>query len=327
LKRVVSMTKIQEKPSTHEALAIDFWRDALAIQGSITPDVVPNVIVVGVISAILCFSIVQIEKNYGIRLAVEIGPYEILGAALGLVLVLRTNAGYDRWWEARKLWGGIVNQSRNLAIACLCYGPKDLDWQKKIITWTAALPHLTRLSLRAQKPDSKVVALLGKEASDKIADAVHMPSQAAFEIAKILRQAYDAKNMDSFAFLEADKERALLIDHVGACERILSTPLATAYSIKIRRFIALFLLTLPFPLIHSLGSPWLVPIISMLAAYPLLSFDALGVELQNPFSTSNLSHLPLDAISDRIERDVTALLQEFANESTALPASNGEIIS
>ncbi|MBX9722001.1 MAG: hypothetical protein K2X81_11440, partial [Candidatus Obscuribacterales bacterium] len=93
------------------------------------------------------------------------------------------------------------------------------------------------------------------------------------------------------------------------------TPLANAYSIKIRRFIALFLLTLPFALIHSLNNDWLVPIIAMLVAYPLFSLDQLGIELQNPFSVEHLSHLPLDEICAGIERNVIALLQsDSANE-------------
>ncbi len=112
---------------------------------------------------------------------------------------------------------------------------------------------------------------------------------------------------DRFSFLQMDKERAMLIDHIGACERIMKTPLALVYSIKIRRFIATFLLTLPFALIHVLDNNLLVPLVIMLVAYPLFSLDQIGVELQNPFDTSNLSHLPLDEISRTIERNVLSL--------------------
>jgi putative membrane protein len=116
--------------------------------------------------------------------------------------------------------------------------------------------------------------------------------------------------MDRFAFIQIDKERALLIDHIGACERILKTPLPLVYSIKIRRFIALFLLTLPFALLHRTNGSWIVPLITMFAAYPLISLDQIGVELQNPFAKTNLSHLPLDDISKTIQRNVLCLLDE-----------------
>jgi putative membrane protein len=114
--------------------------------------------------------------------------------------------------------------------------------------------------------------------------------------------------MSEFAFLQADKERAMLIDHIGACERILKTPLPGAYAIKIRRFIVLFLVTLPFALLHKLDHAWLDPLVTMLVAYPLVSLDQIGVELQNPFSPRRLSHLPLDDISRAIEWNVLALL-------------------
>jgi putative membrane protein len=136
-----------------------------------------------------------------------------------------------------------------------------------------------------------------------------MPSYVAFQLAGLLRQACEAYNMDRFAFMQIDRERASLIDHVGACERILKTPLPLVYSIKIRRFIALFLLTVPFALLHRVSTDWIVPLITMLVAYPLISLDQIGIELQNPFSRKNLSHLPIGEISTTIETNLQGLLQ------------------
>ena len=115
--------------------------------------------------------------------------------------------------------------------------------------------------------------------------------------------------MDRFAFIQIDRERALLIDHIEACERILKTPLSRAYSIQIRRFILLFLLTLPFALLHRTENDWLVPLFTMMVAYLFLSLDQIGIELENPFSTSNLSHLTLDEISATIESNLFGILK------------------
>jgi putative membrane protein len=118
-------------------------------------------------------------------------------------------------------------------------------------------------------------------------------------------------------FLQADKERADLINHIGGCERILSSPLPRVYSIQIRRFIFLFLILLPFGLIPKFISTtantvslrvWFVPLITMAVAYPLLALDRIGSELQNPFWIKNLGHLDLDAITARIERNLRALI-------------------
>ncbi len=98
---------------------------------------------------------------------------------------------------------------------------------------------------------------------------------------------------------------ALLIDHIGACERILKTPLAFAYEAKIRRFIVLYLILVPFALVEKAG--WFTPFISMFISYPILSLDHIGAVLQNPFSEKALSHLPLDDISLSIEKNLLAL--------------------
>jgi ion channel-forming bestrophin family protein len=247
----------------------------------------------------------------------------LVGAALGLLLVLRTNAGYDRWWEARKLWGGIVNQSRNLAIIGLTYGPVDETWRQNFVRMLAAFPHSARMTLRADKSCKALESLLGAQLSEEIVGTMHPPSTIACKLGTLLRQACESYGMDRFFFLQADRERAQLIDHIGACERILKTPLALAYSIKIRRFIALFVLTLPFALMHSFDNIVLVPLVTMLAAYPLFSLDQLGIELQNPFNVQHLSHLPLDEISATIEKNLLSLLQENSETSSMMIVSAG----
>jgi ion channel-forming bestrophin family protein len=286
-----------------------FWQEAFALYGSITPQVTPIVLVFGVIATGICGISWLAEKLFQLPFALEITPYEFAGAVLGLLLVLRTNAGHDRWWEARKLWGGIVNQSRNLAISAISYGPPNSEWQEKVVRWTAVFPHVARLSLRGERPSSEVANLVGPENAAQIAAANHMPSFVALKLSDLLREACERLGMDRFAFIQVDRERALLIDHIGACERILKTPLPRAYSIKIRQFILLFLLTLPLALLHRTESDWLVPFITMLVAYPLLSLDQIGIELENPFSTSNLSHLPLDEISATIESNLFGILK------------------
>jgi ion channel-forming bestrophin family protein len=285
-----------------------FWREALALHGSITPQVTPIVFVFGLIASGICGISWLAERLFQLPLALEITPYEFAGAVLGLLLVLRTNAGYDRWWEARKLWGGMVNQSRNIVISAISYGPTNSEWREKVVRWTAVFPHVARLSLRGERPSPEVVNLVGSENADQIAAANHMPSFVALKLADLLREACEQLEMDRFAFIQIDRERALLIDHFGACERILKTPLSRAYSIQIRRFILLFLLTLPLALLHRTESDWLVPFITMLVAYSLLSLDQIGVELENPFSVSSLSHLPLDEISRTIESNLFGML-------------------
>lgn len=280
----------------------EFWSDALAIRGSVTPRVMVRVLTF----AILGLLIYELDRRIvHIELGIEIAPYEFAGAALGLLLVLRTNAGYDRWWEARRLWGGITNQSRNLMVTALAHGPDDLAWRWTLAGWAAALPHIVRHSLRDERTLPRVAELLGPDEAARIEAAEHMPGYAALRIAEILADGRRRLGMDGFAFLQAEQTRALLVDHLGGCERIRKTPLPLAYRIVIRRFVVLFLATLPFALLPRIG--WLTPWVTLLIAYPILALDDIGAELQNPFDVDNVGHLPLDSFCDAIEANVLAL--------------------
>jgi putative membrane protein len=282
-----------------------FWRDAFALRGSATPQVLRRVVQFGLIAAVIYVYHVWPRTP---PIVVEVAPYEFAGAALGLLLVLRTNAGYDRWWEGRKLWGGIVNQSRDLAIAALAYGPPDPRWRAALVRWTAAFGHVTRRSLRGERNMPEVAELLGDDQARQIAAAEHMPTFVNRTIADQLRQARDRHGLDSFAFLQIDRARATLLDHLGGCERILSAPLPRVYSIHIRRFIFLYLATLPLPLVDRIG--WLTPLLTMFVAYPILALDQIGIELENPFSIRRMGHLPLDEITAKIETNLLALLED-----------------
>jgi putative membrane protein len=211
---------------------------------------------------------------------------------------------------ARKLWGGITNQCRNLVITALAYGPDKPEWRHQFVGWTAAFAYVARTSLRGDRICSELPGLIGLEAASELARVNHKPSFVTLKLASLLMEACEKHGMDRFAFLQADKERAQLIDHIGGCERILKTPLPLVFAIKIRRYIALFLLTLPFVLLNKMPDDWLIPFVTMLVAYPLLSLDQISVELQNPFSKANLSHLPLDGFAVNIERNLRGLLAD-----------------
>jgi putative membrane protein len=278
-----------------------FWTEIDRIEGSAIPYVLRRTLVFGFIALLVTL----VEKLPAFRVAIPLAPYEALGAALGALLVLRTNAGYERWWEGRKLWGGIVNQSRNLVIQALSYGPDDPDWRQWIVGWTAAFAHVSRRSLRGQRHLPELEKLIGKVKAQRIASVEHMPTAVSLAIGQLLHEGVEM-GMDRFAFVRAEEERAKLIDHIGGCERILKTPLPEAYSIEIRQFNFVFLVALPFGILTKVD--WLTPVVTMLVAFPILALDEIGVELQNPFSTLRLNHLPLDNICENLEQNLMSLL-------------------
>ncbi len=290
----------------------NIWSEAFSLQGPANRRVLPSTILFGTFATIIYLIYLYICP----RLTIEVGPHEVAGVLLGLLLVMRTNAGYERWWEGRKLWGGIVNRSRNLALISLTHGPAEARWREQLIRWTAAFAWTAKARLRGETVTPELVPLLGEKETSRVQAAEHMPLYAALRIEELLRQACQEENgLDRFAFLQAESERAGLIEHLGGCERIRSTPLPRVYSITIRRFILFFLATLPFALLHKFEAEWLAPVVTVLVAHPVLVLDQLGVELQQPFATRSLNHLPLDEICRNIEKNLLALLE--ANEASA----------
>jgi len=302
------------------------------IRGSVAPRVLLDVLGFGLLTVAIVITIQWLEKQFRVKLTVPVSPFEAAGAVLGLLLVLRVNSGYSRWWEARVLWGSIVNQSRNLAIAGLAYGPRDTLWRSRFVRWIAVFPHVCRRSLREQRSFPELERLLSEESQVWIKKSEHMPDAVSSELAMLL---YEARRlgMDGFAFQICEGQRSSLINHLGDCERILKTPLARSGAIQVRQFIFLLLITLPIGLmqtfdaksaesnflIQGLNQIWVVPIYVMLLAYPLLSLDRIGMELQNPFSTQRIDFLPLDSICTAIERNVLELLHDIEDQPPAAP--------
>ncbi len=279
-----------------------FFENALAIEGSVTPKVISKVLLF-----VLYASLMSCLNYLYPSLTLPIGPLEYGGLIMGLILVFRVNAGYDRWWEARKLWGNVVNHSRNLTIILRQYSAPDASaWVNKTCGYLTAFPWLMKDHLRQHYDLTQIKDFLDEETFQIVSQGPDPVHRLSALIAKELNFAKTSQVFDSFVFLRAEETRSMLVDALGGCERILKTPMPFVMAVKSRRFILFFLLMLPLGLIH-ISNLWVSPIISGLVAYALLALDQIGVELQNPFSNKNLSHLPLDKICQTIKRDITSI--------------------
>ncbi|WP_024296828.1 bestrophin family protein [Methylomicrobium lacus] len=297
------MKKADAYVTANQEEAGRFLHGALMWRGSVTPRLLPGLLLASCYPLILAL----IDRYWTPLPHLNVTPFEYIGAVLGVVLVFRTNAGYDRWWEARKLWGGIVNASRNILLAALNYGPDGAVWRREITYWAIAFAFACKESLRQSQNFDELKDLLSTQQIQELQAAQHMPSFAAGKIARLFDQAYRRHDINETVFKELERQRTYLIDCLGGCERILKTPMPLVYAIKVRRFILIFLLLLPFSLIEKAGLNSVF--IFLLVAYPLLSLDRIGFELQYPFSTNSLSHLPLHGICNTIKANGLALLE------------------
>ena len=276
----------------------NFMECALAINGSVTPKVWKKVLAITVYA---CF--ISLLSVFIPGCSLPISPFEYAGVIMGLILVFRVNAGYDRWWEGRKLWGTVVNCSRNLAIVIISYvEPSNKSERDKILGLIAAMPYLMKNNLRGTTSTEEVKHLLCDETYAELHQWQHKPNLISLKLALMLSQMLKSDNLNQFSFLKAEELREIIVDCQGACERILKTPMPFVMAIKSRRFILLFLIILPLALVNY--SVYINPIIVALVGYALFSLDQIGVELQNPFSIENLSHLPLNDICRTIEHNV-----------------------
>lgn len=293
---------IQDIPTQHLTNGNEsrsFLKTALAWKGSVAPRIMPRMIWASLYS-VAVLGVCELFPDLGL----DIAPFEYSGAVLGLLLVTRMNAGVSRWWEARKIWGSVVNQSRNLAIMGYEYSGSKKSLMKEYLHWLALWPYTMKALLREEDAVPEGARLLSKEEMDNLRRAPHKPFYIGAKIASLLKKMRE-DGLDGFAFQQLEKERALLIDAIGACERIKSTPIPLVLAIKTRRFILLFLTLLPFALYDKVDV--ITPFIMMLTAYPLFCLDEIGVELQNPFAKENLSHLPLNALCQKIEATVLSI--------------------
>jgi ion channel-forming bestrophin family protein len=277
-----------------------FLASALSWHGTALPGILKRLCLVGVYTMLITFFAHWTEVP-----RLPMSPFEYSGAVLAFILVMRVNAGHDRWWEARKLWGQLVNQSRNLAtVIAAIPDSKMTPLKREILNLVAAWPHMIRLQLRQEPTEPSVKTLLAPHLGPQDLQVKHRPNMIGFHIASALQQLLNL-GLPAAVFHRAETERSQIIDAVGACERIRNTRMPFALAVITRRFMLLFILLLPFGLMDKAG--WWTPLIVMLASYPLLSLDEIGAELQNPFSPRNISHLPLNDICKTISSNVMEL--------------------
>ncbi len=269
------------------------------LRGSIVPRVAPKL--AGIV-AVSC-AVVWAESRWPALFPVSAGvtPFTVVGLALSIFLSFRNNACYERWWEARKHWGNLIGEVRNLARALPALLPER----------EAAL-QLRRLSAFAHGLHARLRDLDEAAAVDRTSPGSDLsgPNPTDSVLAAITRDLAALTRAGrlsdiQFGILEARIE-ALSGVHT-ACERLANTPLPFAYTLLVYRTAWLYCLLLPVGLTGSLG--WATPIVVALVAYTFFGLDALGDELEEPFGTEP-NDLPLDAMVRAVDRIVHHALGE-----------------
>jgi ion channel-forming bestrophin family protein len=237
----------------------------------------------------------------------------ILGTVISLLLAFRSNQAYDRWWEARHVWGAIVNDSRTLARQVVCFSEapgheEELQrfkshFIKRQIAWCYCLGQ----SLRGKDTLGNMDRLLTKKEITFLADYSNAPSALLDLHARDLKKALDRGWINSLQQIELDETITRLCDAMGKCERIKNTVFPVTYSHYLHFMLVFFILMLPFGLIEFFGFLE-IPLLTGIAASFLL-VEKMAIHLQDPFE-NNPTDTPVTAIAQTIEKNLRQMLSE-----------------
>ncbi|HEY1997644.1 bestrophin family protein [Paraburkholderia sp.] len=287
---------------------LHWFRMLLAWRGSVLPSLLPRLLL------IFCISLVALAvHNHILKITVSLGttPFSLIGIALAVFLGFRNNASYDRWWEARKLWGHLLNIARSMTRQALTLPRESLEAAeiRAFVQILGTLPHALRHQLRKTDPREDLAARLPAPLVERVMASRYRPSTLMLSLGEWVQRHARAGAIDSMAVLAFDRNLDALADVIGGCERIGSTPLPFAYSVMIHRTVYFFCAALPFGLVDSIGI--FTPVFSTFVAYAFMAHEAIASQLEDPFG-SDENDLALGMMSVSIEDATRDLLGEPA---------------
>jgi len=226
--------------------------------------------------------------------------HNMLGFVISLLLVFRTNTAYDRWWEGRKLWGELVNNSRNLALklSVMLKDEHDRNYFKKLIPSYASV-------LQKHLANDDTAKVLFEGLVLEIDQHKHKPNQVAKMLYQKIQDLFEQGKISGDQLLVLNQELISFTNICGACERIKNTPIPYSYSAFIKKFIFFYIMTLPFGYVFSLGY-YVIPVVVFIF-YVLASLELIAEEIEDPFGY-DANDLPTDKIATNIKKHVEEIL-------------------
>ena len=279
-------------------LAILFAR-----RGSVLPSILPQL---GLVTALAVAITASHGVVFGWKTPLTPMPFTLVGIALAIFLGFRNSASYDRYWEARKLWGQGLNECRTLTRQALSLMDGQVD-VRPFVYGQIAFIHALRGYLRRVSVERELAALLPAELLARMRDAHYPPTLILVWLGQWLHEQRHAGHLQ--AVLAAKMEDALsgLNQVQGGCERIVSSPIPFAYTVILYRTVGVYCLLLPFGLVDTLG--WMTPLVTAFVSYTFFAQETLLSEIEEPFGNAE-NDLPLDALSITIERTLREMLGE-----------------
>ena len=257
-------------------------------------------------------------------ISISFVPVGVLGSALAIFVAFRNNSAYGRWWEARTLWGGIVNSSRVLARLIITFTDshshqtnyaqsRSEKFKEELVQCCIAWVHALRIHLRHQDEWELQKTYISSPDYEIIRKSQNKPMQLQLIMGKKIYEAMGNGTLGGFDSFQIEGQMLALANYQGACERIKNTPLPRQYDFFTRVFVQMFALMLPPGLLSLIasgvaaGASWLIIPLSIVIAGVFVIMERTGAANEDPFE-NKITDVPLTALCNTIERDLLEML-------------------
>lgn len=232
-------------------------------------------------------------------------PISLYAASLGIFLGFRNNSAYDRWWEARNIWGTVVNASRTLVRQSIVFG--DKEFAREMASLLIAFVHSLRLHLRRENPIPELKRILTPEDLNFVLAFANLPNAVLTRLGYLVCEGHTQGLYGENRLVALEGTLARLTDCLGGCERIKNTPMIRQYDYIPKVLVYVLLAVLPFALVSSLS--WYTTPVVVVISFLFLSLDTIGRNVEAPFENT-INDVPMSALSTNIEIDLRQMLGE-----------------
>ena len=249
----------------------------------------------------------------GLPISIPLTVPALLGTVISLLLGFRSNQAYDRWWEARHIWGAIVNESRTLARQVLTFtdiieeGDDVHLFRERMIRRQVGWCYSLGQALRGSSATEGLEKHLSKKELDIVNNYSNVPSAMLDQHGRDLKRALENGWINRYQQVELDRTLTRLCDAMGKCERIKNTVFPSTYSMYIHFSLLLFITLLPFGVIEYFGFLEIPVVMAISASFLLI--EKMAIHLQDPFENKP-TDTPMTAIARTIEKNLRQMLRD-----------------
>jgi len=285
------------RPRPHWLRMLFVWR------GSVLPDILPQLLATTAFAVLVT---VLHGRLFQWKIPLNFVPFSLIGLTLAIFLGFRNSTSYARYWEARTLWGSVLNDTRAMVRQALTLSDSPAEVSLLTVRLIAFV-HALRHQLRKTDPTADLARLLSTADRTRLGEVRYKPAMLLLMAGEWIRDRRRSGQLAAVLIPSMEGPLGRLTDALGGCERIAGTPIPFTYGVIIHRTIYLYCLLLPFGLVDAIGP--MTPVIVAFIAYTFFALEALSAEIEEPFGIEP-NDLALDAMSSMIEATLREMIGE-----------------